>query len=182
MKTLIFNGSPRPEGDTSSLIRGVTGKLQGEYRQVDAYGTDIASCVDCRWCFSHPGCQICDGMQDIYRYIDECDNIIIASPIHFSELSGELLALLSRLQAIYCARTFQGVELVRKEKRGAILLAGGGDGSSERACTTARILLHTMGCTSICDPIISHHTNERPAIEDEEAMEGAVKIAEYLNG
>lgn len=238
MKTLIFNGSPRPDGDTMSLIRiltGDTGKtpgnrakqitdadmtcgendepdnetsvvscengstgrfcermadeprnlkptvLHGEYRLVNAYRAGISSCVDCRWCWDHPGCKIDDGMQEIYEYMKECDNILIASPIHFSELSGELLALLSRLQAVYCARTFQNTELIPKPKRGAILLTGGGDGRPDRACTTARILLHTMNCAEILEPVISHSTNERPAAEDVEALRGIRRIAEYFN-
>ncbi len=32
MKTLIFNGSPRINGDTYSLIHRITEKIAGEYR------------------------------------------------------------------------------------------------------------------------------------------------------
>ena len=28
-------------------------------------------------------------MQEIYKYIQECDNIMIASPLYFSELTGQ---------------------------------------------------------------------------------------------
>lgn len=37
MKTLIFNGSPRPKGDTAGLLGLLKEDLAGEYRQVDAY-------------------------------------------------------------------------------------------------------------------------------------------------
>lgn len=37
MKTLIFNGSPRKNGDTKSLINHMTESLNGEYKIVDAY-------------------------------------------------------------------------------------------------------------------------------------------------
>ena len=36
MKTLIFNGSPRPQGDTASLINILTPYLDGEVRILDA--------------------------------------------------------------------------------------------------------------------------------------------------
>ncbi len=36
MKTLIFNGSPRINVDTGSLIKKITEKIPGEYRIVNA--------------------------------------------------------------------------------------------------------------------------------------------------
>ena len=93
MKTLIMNGSPRKNGDTVSLIRKVTEKLTGEFRIIDAYYCSISPCVDCRYCREHSGCSIEDEMQQIYDYIRECDNIIIASPVYYSELTGKLLEL-----------------------------------------------------------------------------------------
>ena len=35
MKTLIFNGSPRKNGDTVSIINKVTDGLEGEYKIVN---------------------------------------------------------------------------------------------------------------------------------------------------
>ncbi len=46
MKTLIFNGSPRPQGDTVSLIDYLMKYLDGEVRTVDAYRCDISPCID----------------------------------------------------------------------------------------------------------------------------------------
>lgn len=122
MKTLILNGSPRPGGDTASLLRLLTEDLTGEHRQVDAYRADISPCVDCRFCWTHSGCAIQDEMQEIYAYIQACDNILIASPIYFSELTGKLLDVCSRLQTYYCARHFRQEKPITKAKKGAILL------------------------------------------------------------
>lgn len=118
MKTLIINGSPRPNGDTASLLRLVEEGLAGEYKIVDAYRCNISPCVDCRYCKEHSGCAIQDEMQDIYDYIQECDNILIASPIYFSELTGKLLDVGSRLQTYFAARYFRKEVPIVKEKRG----------------------------------------------------------------
>lgn len=56
MKTLILNGSPRVNGDTSSLIQRFCENVTGEYKIVDAYRCDIAPCIDCRYCWEHKGC------------------------------------------------------------------------------------------------------------------------------
>lgn len=81
MKTLIFNGSPRINGDTESLIDIVKVNLPDECRVVNAYRCNISPCMDCRYCWENQGCSIQDEMQEIYDYIQLCDNILIASPI-----------------------------------------------------------------------------------------------------
>ena len=78
MKTLILNGSPRENGDTVSLIKIATEKIVGEYKLINAYRCNISPCVDCRYCWDHTGCAIEDEMQEVYSYIQECDNILIA--------------------------------------------------------------------------------------------------------
>ena len=103
MKTLIFNGSPRKNGNTMALIEMITRNLQGEYRIVNTYNCNISPCVDCRYCWEQDDCSIDDEMQEIYAYIQKCDNIVIASPIYFSELTGKLLDVGSRLQRYFCA-------------------------------------------------------------------------------
>ena len=182
MKTLILNGSPRPGGDTASLLRLLTEDLTGEHRQVDAYRADISPCVDCRFCWTHSGCAIQDEMQEIYAYIQACDNILIASPIYFSELPGKLLDVYSRLQTYYCARHFRQEKPITKAKKGAILLVGGGDGAPEKAEETARVLLRFMNCRDIHKTVCSHNTNRLPAIQDSQAAAGARSIAAFFNG
>ena len=181
MRTLIINGSPRPRGDTASLIGLVRDNLAGESLVLDAYRCDISPCVDCRYCWENPGCAIDDGMQEIYAYIRDCDNILVASPIYFSELTGKLLDVASRLQTYFCARLFRGEEPVPKSKKGAAILVGGGDGHTDKAYDTACTLLRHMNCREIYGVVASHNTNERPALQDAQAAEGARSIAGFFN-
>ena len=181
MKTLIFNGSPRPHGDTASLIQELRKELAGECMAVNAYRCDIAPCVDCRACKTKSGCAIQDGMQEVYDYIQDCDNILIASPIYFSELTGRLLDVGSRLQTYFCARSFRKETPIAKPKRGAVILVGGGDGSSEKAAGTARTLLRLMNCKDIHEPVCSHDTDRIPAVEDAQALAGVRSVAAFFN-
>lgn len=180
MKTLIFNGSPRPKGDTATLLARLKAQLPGEITQVDAYRCGIAPCVDCRWCWTHIGCVVQDEMQAVYQALAEADCVVIASPVYFSELTGKLLDVMSRLQMTYCARAFQGVKVLTKPKRGAVLLVGGGDGKPDRAHDTARMLLRQMACTEIHPLVCSHNTNHAPAGEDAQALAGVDSIARFL--
>lgn len=181
MKTLIFNGSPRPMGDTSLLIEELLSSLEGEHKIIRAYDSGISPCIDCRACWKKPGCVIKDGMLEVYRYIEECDNILIASPIYFSELTGPLLSVASRLQAYYCAKAFLGISMITKQKKGAVLLVGGGDGNPEPAAKTARMLLRHMNARDIFQTVCYHNTNKSPAISDCETLKEISEMADFFN-
>lgn len=180
MKTLIFNGSPRINGDTEILLKIVKENIVGEFKIVNAYRCQIFACVDCRYCWENTGCAIEDEMQEVYNYIQECDNILIASPIYFSEITGKMLDVGSRLQTYFCAKFFRKEIPIAKEKRGAVILVGGGDGHMEKAYETACTLLHHMNCRNIHPLVSSHNTNVRPAIEDGVALEGINSILEFF--
>ena len=182
MKTLILNGSPRAMGDTAQLIAKVTEGIAGEYKIVDAYRCGISPCVDCRYCWKNRGCAIDDEMQEIYGYLQDCDHILIASPIYFSELTGKLLDVGSRLQTYFCARFFRKEEPIVKPKKGAVILVGGGDGSPEKAFATAQTLLRQMNCRDIHPLVCSHNTNNVPAKDDPEALKGIGSICDFFNG
>lgn len=181
MKTLIINGSPRKNGDTVNLIKKVIGELEGEYKVIDAYYCGISPCIDCRFCKKNDGCAINDGMTELYGYIRECDNILIASPVYFSELTGKTLDLCSRLQMFFCAAHFRGIRLIEKKKRGAVILVGGGNGRAEKAHQTAVCLLHQMGAEQIYPLVSSLDTDNTPAADDAAAVRAACGIARYFN-
>ena len=180
-KTLIFNGSPRRQGDTAALIGALTGALEGEYRVVDCCRADISPCIDCRSCRRETGCVLQDAMQEVYGYLEDCDNVVIASPIYYAELTGKLLDTASRFQVYYSARAFRKEDPGLSPKKGGVLLAGGGDGDPKRPYTTAKIILRQLNVQEIYPLVCSHRTNVLPAGEDEEALAGARALAGFLN-
>ncbi|MCR5417225.1 MAG: flavodoxin family protein [Pseudobutyrivibrio sp.] len=182
MKTLILNGSPRVHGDTVSLIERLTQSLEGEYRIVDAYRCNIAPCIDCRYCWKNSGCAIKDEMQEIYSYIEDCDNVVIASPIYFSELTGKLLDLGSRLQTYYSSKFIRKEQTTMTPKKGAVILVGGGSGKLEKPYETACMLMHHMNCTNIHEVVCSFNTDKVPASQDKKALEEVDEIAGFFNG
>ena len=181
MKTLIINGSPRRNGDTVSLLNILKDNLQGEIREVSAYYDEISPCVDCRYCWKHGECCIKDDMDLIYG--DDYDNLIIASPIYVSNLTGPLMSLGSRLQAYYVAKQFLGIEKELKDKTGVLMLVGGGDGSPDRAVKYAQWMFKKLNAKINDDNMVfSLKTNECPAIKDDVAISKIKQIALKLNG
>ncbi len=181
MKTLILNGSPRRNGDTVSLINKLTEQVNGEYKIVNAYYSDISACVDCRYCWSNNGCSTNDEMTEIYDYIEDCDNVVIASPIYFSQPTGKLLDVCSRFQTYFAAKHFRNQTPSIKPKKGAVILVGGGDGNPENAYKTACTILHHINVTEIYPLVGSFNTNELSVTKDKNAFKDTSKIANYLN-
>lgn len=180
-KTLIFIDSPRKNGDMAQAMNYLTEIINGEYKIIDIYNCNISPCVDCRWCGENNGCYIDNEMQDIYKYIQECDNIIIASPIYFSELTGKLLDVGSILQTYFSARYFRNKNPISKPKKGAVVLVGGGDGNMDKAYDTACTLLKHMNVIDVFPVVCSHNTNIKLALEDKEFINQIAKLPTFLN-
>ncbi|NLI89303.1 MAG: flavodoxin family protein [Epulopiscium sp.] len=124
MKTLVFFGAARRKGHTKAMVDLLIEHLDGEVEIIDAYREPVKPCIDCRYCWRVNGCSIKDDMQDIYKKIEEADNVVFASPIYFHSITGPLKTMIDRLQVYWAAH-------VRKDKpegfqrKGAMLLVGG---------------------------------------------------------
>lgn len=181
MKTLIINGSPRKNGDTGALIDALQSQLTGEVRVISCRD-NISPCIDCRFCWKNEGCAIRDDMQEIYEYLTDCDNIVLASPVWFSSLSGPALNLTSRFQTYFASRRFRGAPVEKKPKKGLILLVGGNAGTEIHPLETARMILRTAGCVKEkITSVVSMNTDEVPAKDDRSALDQIRKEAERLN-
>lgn len=182
MKTLVINGSPRKNGHAMTLVNEMIKYLNGEVRIIHTYHDNISPCMDCRYCWNHAECCTDDGMQEVYKLLHEVDNIILASPIYFSELTGQLLNFASRLQLFYVSRCIRkNKEFKLKEKKGVLVLSAGGDTKNlERATESANIIFrHTN--TKLIGSTYTLRTNDISAEEDALALSKAHKLALKLN-
>ncbi len=180
MKTLIINGSPKKNGDTTALLDEFTKHLSGEARILSCY-SNISPCNDCRFCWTNSGCSIDDEMQEIYPFLDECDNVVLASPIWFSTLSGPLLNIASRIQTLYAAGRFRG-ESKPATKNGVLFLVGAQEGTEINPTRTALTIMKYMYVRRPCvATIYSLDTDNVPAAKDEAALRCAREAALLLN-
>ncbi len=181
MKTLILNGSPRRNGDTAALVDALTRELRGEVRQLTMYDR-ISPCLDCRYCWTHPGCAVQDKMQQVYPYLEACDNVVLASPVWFSSLSGPLMDLASRFQTYFCARFFRKEPPAFPKKNGVIILTGGEPGTEEGPLENALTIFKMANVRRPPVAVIrSMDTNRLPAREDAAALEAVRTAAQALN-
>lgn len=182
MKTVIISGSPRKNGDSMTLVNEMVKYLDGEVRVIHTYDNNISPCVDCRYCWHNKGCSINDGMQEVYQLLNEVDNVIIASPLYFSELTGQLLSFASRLQLFFVSKSIRKDSVfIQKKKNGVLIVSAGGDTRDyERSSRTANTIFHQMNTTSI-GSVSTIHTNTIPAKDDINALVKARELALKLN-
>ncbi len=86
----------------------------------------------------------------------------------------------SRLQYLWVSKNIREDDVLKSKKRnGIIILAGGGDGTPDKAISTAKCLLHHME-TEVVGIVYSYNTNSVPAKEDKTAAEEINSIAERI--
>ncbi len=103
MKAVLFNGSPRKEGNTAQALKIVEEVLTSngiETETVRIGGTGLRGCIACYKC-KEKADRKCHGIKDdglnefIARMI-EADAVVIASPTYFGNVSAEVKALIDR--------------------------------------------------------------------------------------
>ena len=126
MKVLGIMGSPRIKGNTDLLLdEALKGaKSQGaETEKIILDKLQIAPCREYYGCLKDGNCVIRDDMDDIYPRLLGADVIIVASPIFFYTVSAQVLAFISRCQALW-ARKYILKNLDIPLRKGAFIAVG----------------------------------------------------------
>ncbi len=104
-KICILNGSPRLNGNTKELIRSFTAGAEAAGHQVtcfDLQKMDIRGCLGC--CRGGKDeaspCVQKDDMEKIYPVYREADVVVLASPMYYWGVSGQLKCAFDRLFAV----------------------------------------------------------------------------------
>lgn len=101
MKVIGINGSPRPTGNTSIMLKTVFEMLEQEGIETELIqvgGTDIKGCRACYACISNKNskCSTKDGFNEIFEKMVEANGMILGSPVYFADITPELKALIDR--------------------------------------------------------------------------------------
>ncbi|MCF0205595.1 MAG: flavodoxin family protein [Muribaculaceae bacterium] len=101
MKVLLINGSPRKEGNTFLALSEVAKTLNecGVEAEIEWIGNKaMQGCVACYKCKTDGHCVFRDeAMTRIEKKAEECDGLIVGSPVYFAGPAGALCAFLDRL-------------------------------------------------------------------------------------
>jgi multimeric flavodoxin WrbA len=179
MKTLIINGSPRINGDTAALIGELRKNLHGEVVELSVFRSHIAPCVDCRGCRDTARCVVHDEMDMIYR--DDFDSVVLASPVYYCTLPGQVLGLMSRFQPQRAARLLLNGAIVPRPKKAGLILVAGGKGNEGGAEHHVRVMFKMLNAHGYEEHTVkSTKTDTLPAKDDETALSGVRALARWL--
>jgi multimeric flavodoxin WrbA len=107
MRILILNGSPRPKGNTKLMIQAFCKGLETAGHEYDVYDVcrmNIHGCLACEYCHNkgEGTCVQKDDMHQIYAELKDTEMLVLASPIYYHGISGQLKCAIDRFySALY---------------------------------------------------------------------------------
>jgi multimeric flavodoxin WrbA len=126
VKILGIMGSPRAGGNTDLLLDEALKGAQSrgaEVERINAANLKISPCREIYACLKDGNCVIQDDMKDIYPKLLDADAVIVATPIFFYTVSAQLMAFISRCQALW-ARKYVLNKPDIPGKKGAFIAVG----------------------------------------------------------
>ncbi|MBO4972023.1 MAG: flavodoxin family protein [Clostridia bacterium] len=100
MKVLLINGSPKPNGNTAISLREMERVFREEGIEVETVrvGSEaIRGCTACGFCHRNGKCVFDDIVNETVPKFEECDGIVVASPVYYASANSTLTAFLDRL-------------------------------------------------------------------------------------
>jgi multimeric flavodoxin WrbA len=104
-KVLVITGSPRPEGN-STVLAGEAAKgareAGAEVTVFNLAGFKISPCRACDGCRKRgaAGCVQKDDMRKLYPRLKETDSLLIAGPVYWFTMCGQVKLFMDRLYAL----------------------------------------------------------------------------------
>ncbi|MCH5298078.1 MAG: flavodoxin family protein [Ruminococcus sp.] len=100
MKVLMINGSPRTTGNTYIALREMESifKQEGIETEIIQVGNrNIRGCIACGFCVKNGKCVFDDEVNQLASKFEECDGLVVASPVYYASANATLIAFLDRL-------------------------------------------------------------------------------------
>ena len=101
LKVVAFNGSPRKDGNTATLLGVVQKELEGQGIETELVHLKgpLSGCIACFQCFEKKDGRCALDKEMVNECIEKmvgADGIILGSPTYFADLTPELKALIDR--------------------------------------------------------------------------------------
>ncbi len=177
---VILNGSPRKRGNTSALVEAFTQGAQGAGHTVTTFHLDSMNLHGCKGCCCGDSGRECpcvqkDDMAAIYPAVKGCDVLVLASPLYYWNLSGQLRMAVDRLFALE-----EGAEnLLRGHGRAcALLMAAGGNDFDDMVRYFDNLTVH-LGWKNL-GHVLAGGVNDLGAIQGHPALEQARELGANL--
>ena len=158
MKIIAFNGSPRKNWNTATLLeKALEGSASAgaETEFVHLYDLNYKGCMSCFACKTKGGksygrCALKDDLSPVLKKVEDAGAILFGSPVYLSSASGEMRSFMERLLFSHLAYTepYQSL-IVNKIKTGLIFTMN----ITEEIYTESPVKFHLKGIESYLELI-----------------------------
>jgi multimeric flavodoxin WrbA len=134
---LVFKGSPRENGNSSTLAEQAAGGAKAAGAEVECFSLhlmNIKPCDACDTCQETGVCVLKDDMQTLYPKLEAAQAIVIATPIYWFTVTAQTKLFIDRW---YALESKQGNALKGKQF-GILLTYGDSDPYSSGAINAIR--------------------------------------------
>ena len=100
MKVLLINGSPRKEGNTAHALNEMAKIFSEEGIEtviLQVGNQAIRGCIACGNCRKTGKCIFDDVVNESAKVFEECDGIVVGSPVYYASANATLISFLDRL-------------------------------------------------------------------------------------
>lgn len=100
MKVLMINGSPHAKGCCYTALHEMEKIFAGEGMEVEwvhVGNKAIRGCIACGSCYDTGKCVFDDLVNETAAKFEECDGMVVASPVYYASANATLVAFLDRL-------------------------------------------------------------------------------------
>ena len=146
-------GSPRPKGNTDRLLHEALDALsQASYstERINIRDLDYSPCLGCNACFKTGRCVQKDDIQYLQQRLVAADRIIVAAPVFFMGINGEMKSVIDRMQTFWALKYVFKKPVIeepgRLPRHGLFLSAAGTDFADVFACAERSVknLYHVL--------------------------------------
>ena len=100
MKVLFINGSPKANGNTATALNEMVGVFEKEGIETEVLHVGhlpIRGCIACGGCYKNGKCVFDDIVNEAAKKFEECDGLVVGSPVYYASANATLIACLDRL-------------------------------------------------------------------------------------
>ncbi len=185
MRVLGIMGSPRIKCNTDLLLDEALKGGQSQGAEVEKIMVDklkIAPCREYYGCLRDGNCVIRDDMDDLYPKLLTADTIIVASPIFFYGLTGQLKALIDRCQALWARKYILKQDLPDSTRKGAFIAVGATRGKQlfDGSILTVKYFFQAIGVKYVDELLVRGVDKKGEIKEHPTALSDAFELGKRL--
>lgn len=126
MKRLAFLAGTRRKGNTEKLLNIYLNKTNknNDTKIYNLLDLNFSGCIACYGCEKTGKCVLKDDLTEIYKEIDEAEEIIFASPVYFNSVTALGKKFIDRMQSYWSKKYLLKIK-DEKEKTGVFISTAG---------------------------------------------------------